>query len=200
MDQIEQTNMDKSSSISSIVKGMIKAKSSIGNIIKESGFNPHLKNKYVELDHLLSVVNPALLDNKMFLFQLPTGTDLINRLEHESGEFLQWSYQLSPVGNDPQKVGSAITYARKYSIFGLLSLFGGADDDGSSASEKSSGGDSGASHGQDKKTLLSQTKFALSKKESLEEITKYFSELSEKYRNDPEVKKLFTERKLEIGG
>tara|TARA_R100001443_G_scaffold68087_1_gene76808 strand:- start:331 stop:933 length:603 start_codon:yes stop_codon:yes gene_type:complete len=200
MDQIQQTNMDKSSSISSIVKGMIKAKSSIGNIIKESGFNPHLKNNYVELDHLLSVVNPALLDNKMFLFQLPTGTELINRLEHENGEFLQWSYQLSPVGADSQKVGSAITYARKYSIFGLLSLFGGADDDGSTASEKSSGGDSKASHGQDKKTLLSQTKFALGKKESLEEITKYFNELSENYRTDLDVIKLFTERKLEIGG
>ena len=192
--------MEKSSSISSIVKGMIKAKSSIGNIIKESGFNPHLKNNYVELDHLLSVVNPALLDNKMFLFQLPTGTELINRLEHEGGEFLQWSYQLSPVGADPQKVGSAITYARKYSIFGLLSLFGGADDDGSTASEKSSDGDSGASHGQDKKTLLSQTKFALGKKNSLDEITKYWNELSENYRTDMDVIKLFTERKLEIGG
>jgi len=199
MEAYDQTIMEKSSSISAIVKGMIKAKTTIGNVIKETGMNPHLKNRHVELDHLLQKINPVLQENQMFLFQLPTGRELINRLEHENGEYLQWSYELSPVGSDPQKVGSAITYARRYSIFGLLSVFGGADDDGQSASEKPISDGSEHPDGDNKKTLLSQTKFALTHKANLKEITEYFNGLSDKYRSDPDVVKLFKERKLQVG-
>jgi len=51
---------------------------------------------------------------------------------HTSGEFLTHKPTRLPVGMDAQKTGSAITYARRYSLMAALGL-ATEDDDGASA-------------------------------------------------------------------
>jgi hypothetical protein len=53
---------------------------------------------------------------------------LLTMLIHaESGEYIQSDYKLHPVKNDPQAIGSAISYARRYALTAILSL--NVDDD-----------------------------------------------------------------------
>jgi hypothetical protein len=59
---------------------------------------------------------------------------LITILYHESGEEVASTMKL-PESFDPQKIGSAITYYRRYSICGLLSICADEDDDAQSASD-----------------------------------------------------------------
>ena len=55
---------------------------------------------------------------------------------HESGEWLESDgLTMKPVKNDPQGMGSAITYARRYALQSFLSLNTGEDDDGNNASQ-----------------------------------------------------------------
>lgn len=85
--------------------------------------------------------------------QIPSGdgqnVTLKTLLLHESGEWLESDeLTMKPVKNDPQAVGSCITYARRYSLAAFLSLNTGEDDDGNGATygkgnkpnQKSNGG------------------------------------------------------------
>jgi hypothetical protein len=56
-------------------------------------------------------------------------------LGHESGQSLVSDYPLLPVKNDPQGMGSALTYARRYCFMAITGL-PVADDDAASASGK----------------------------------------------------------------
>ena len=53
---------------------------------------------------------------------------------HESGEFIMETYQMKPVKNDPQGIGSSITYQRRYALGAVLGLNIDDDDDGNGAS------------------------------------------------------------------
>jgi len=55
---------------------------------------------------------------------------------HTSGEWIKSSYEMKPTKNDPQGLGSAITYQRRYALGAVLSLNIDDDDDGNKASEK----------------------------------------------------------------
>lgn len=70
--------------------------------------------------------------------QIPSGdgqnVTLKTLLLHDSGEWLESDeLTMKPVKNDPQAVGSCITYARRYSLAAFLSLNTGEDDDGNGA-------------------------------------------------------------------
>jgi hypothetical protein len=70
----------------------------------------------------------------LVIAQFPDGTGLVTMLIHsESGEYISSNYTM-PVAkqNDPQAVGSAITYARRYAVSSILSL-NVSDDDGNAA-------------------------------------------------------------------
>mgnify|MGYP003414440743 CR=1 FL=1 len=73
--------------------------------------------------------------------QLPSGdgtsVQISTLLIHETGEWLESeTLTMKPVKNDPQGMGSAITYARRYSLQSFLSLNTGEDDDGNNASQQ----------------------------------------------------------------
>jgi len=52
----------------------------------------------------------------------------------DSGEYLMDTYEMKPTKDDPQGIGSSITYQRRYAIGAILSLNIDEDDDGNSAS------------------------------------------------------------------
>ena len=61
---------------------------------------------------------------------------MLTTLMHTSGEWIGGVYPIRPTQNTPQGMGSAITYARRYSLSALLGLTADDDDDGNAASGK----------------------------------------------------------------
>lgn len=111
------------------------------NTVLKDKNNPAFKSKYADLGAVLDAVSPALHKHGLRLthqvqgtFTEAPGENLATFLWHiESGEYLQSVQRLEPVQKTPQGIGSAITYARRYSIMALLCLTA-EDDDGAAAS------------------------------------------------------------------
>lgn len=107
--------------------------------IKKAATNPAFKSKYADLAHVVEGVIPALNDAGVGVMQFPSfDGDLVGvttTLLHESGACVTATLHLKPTKSDPQGIGSAITYARRYS---LLAITGSApeDDDGNAASQR----------------------------------------------------------------
>jgi hypothetical protein len=110
-----------------LIKALIKAKGEFKAIAKDKT-NPHYKSKYSSLDTVLAAVEPALAKNGLVLTHQATNGEFITTLHHESGESLSSSLPL-PTFADPQKMGSYLSYCRRYAITGLLSVCSDEDDD-----------------------------------------------------------------------
>lgn len=119
-----------------ITAALITAKAQF-NPIHKNKVNPHFKSKYASLDEILEAIAPALLANNLLLIQ-PTiikdnSTVLKTILIHaESGEQLESELTIPPI-TDPQKLGAAMTYYRRFSICSLLAIAPDDDDDGNTA-------------------------------------------------------------------
>jgi hypothetical protein len=114
-----------------LLTALCKAKQQFMPIGKDKA-NSHLKYKYASLDSVLAAVEPALHAHELMLSSSVVDGCLITRLYHISGEYLESSFKLPDIA-DPQKIGSAITYYRRYTICGLLSITADEDDDGVAA-------------------------------------------------------------------
>lgn len=133
--------MKTSESIKTIAPALLAAKKAFKPALKTAE-NPHFKSKYVDLQSVVDATEEALSLNGLMLLQSPesSGEDkmvsVTSRLIHISGEWIEGTISL-PSGNagrhDAQTVGSAITYARRYSYMGILGI-APEDDDGSTAS------------------------------------------------------------------
>lgn len=104
--------------------------------IKKDDVNPHFKNRYFDINSLLAEVKPILSANGLVLVQpLDKNTLSTNIYDVESGEYLGSTVNL-PEMTDPQKMGSVISYFRRYSLVSLLAIEGEEDDDGNVASHQ----------------------------------------------------------------
>jgi len=84
---------------------------------------------------ILEAIQKPLEESGLCFSQMPDGEGLTTLLIHsESGEYLQSTYKMAPVKTDPQSLGSAITYARRYALGAILGLNIDTDDDGNTAS------------------------------------------------------------------
>jgi hypothetical protein len=102
--------------------------------------NSHFKNKYVDLASCLDAVNGALLDNGIAVYQetfeVPDGVCVETVFLHESGETLRMGKLHVPAAkHDPQGYGSALTYARRYSLMAATGI-APEDDDGNAGSKR----------------------------------------------------------------
>jgi hypothetical protein len=125
--------MERSESIKALSMALAKFHSQVGKIAKDAK-NPFFKSNYASLSHILQEVSEPLQSAGLVIAQFPDGTGLVTMLIHsESGEYISSNYTM-PVAkqNDPQAVGSAITYARRYAVSSILSL-NVSDDDGNAA-------------------------------------------------------------------
>jgi len=128
----------KSESISNLAVALVKAQSEITSVSKD-GNNPHFRSKYATLDNIIDETRPILAKHGLAVLQMPGGDGenviMKTMLMHESGEWLETEpLIMRPVKNDPQGMGSCITYARRYSLSALLSISTDEDDDGNGAS------------------------------------------------------------------
>ena len=115
----------------SIYKKLFEAKREIGKISKDST-NPFFKSKYFDINSLLEHVEPILQKHELLLLQ-PIEEDKVitSILDIESEKFISSGIKLPNI-TDPQKLGSAITYYRRYTLQSLLGLQA-EDDDGNKA-------------------------------------------------------------------
>lgn len=107
--------------------------------IKKDKENTFLKSSYASLSNMLDTVDEPLLKNGLTFVQFPCGSNSLNtRLMHESGEWIEDFFTMTPTKNDPQGTGSALTYMRRYALGAILGLNIEEDDDGNAASRPES--------------------------------------------------------------
>jgi hypothetical protein len=92
------------------------------------------KNHYADLSVVIDTVRPALSKVGLSFTQLIEPGVLITCLMHDSGQCLTSHYAL-PTLQDSQAMGSAITYARRYSLCSILGIAAEDDEDGTRAAE-----------------------------------------------------------------
>ena len=130
--------MDKSNQIGNLAKALVEFQKKVPSVTKEAT-NPFFKSKYASLSNIIDTVKPILTECGLTLMQFPQGEEgLHSILVHaESGEYIGCYYEM-PVAkkDDPQALGSSITYARRYSIQSILTINVEEDDDGNKASGK----------------------------------------------------------------
>jgi ERF superfamily len=119
-----------------IATALVKAKKAFSPALKDKT-NPAFRSKYADLGACLEAVNDALLDNGIALYQEtsedPNGVTVETVLLHESGEVIRnGKLHVPAMKQDPQGYGSALTYARRYSLMAACGI-APEDDDGNAA-------------------------------------------------------------------
>ena len=105
----------------------------IGAITKNA-INPHFKNKYFDINTLINQLNPILHKHGLLLVQpIKEGAVVSSIEDQETGDAVTSELTLPQLDN-PQKIGSAISYYRRYTLTSLLALQ--AEDDDAQAASK----------------------------------------------------------------
>jgi hypothetical protein len=121
-----------------IASAFIKAKKAFSPALKDKT-NPAFRSRYADLGACLEAVNEALLENGIAVYQEThedaTGVTVETVLLHESGESLRsGKFHVPAAKQDPQGYGSALTYARRYSLMTACGI-APEDDDGNAATD-----------------------------------------------------------------
>lgn len=129
-----------STKANTLQEALLGVKSKMEAILKEAQ-NPYFKSNYADLNAHLRGVEPLLQEAGLILLQPCVcdehGNVVSSRIIHAtSGEMIESSLRL-PKLDDMQKLGGAITYARRYTLSALLGMQA-EDDDGNIASGKPS--------------------------------------------------------------
>jgi hypothetical protein len=122
--------------MSELTKSLIAFQREMPSAHKD-GKNPHFNSDYATLKSVIDVARLAL--DHGIGFTQPMGHDetgqwVGTQLLHESGEKSEISRLYLPEGN-PQQLGSAITYFRRYTLLAALGIATDDDDDGNQASQ-----------------------------------------------------------------
>ena len=122
-----------------IASALVKAQREFGPALKTSR-NPHFKSKYADLSAVVEAVIDGLNNNGIALIQqtheCESGVIVETLLIHESGEQISGGRLHVPASKqDAQGYGSALTYARRYSLMATTGI-APEDDDGNAASKK----------------------------------------------------------------
>ena len=130
--------MQKSESIAALTKALAAVQSKIKPAVKNA-VNPHFKSEFADLGSIWASCREQLAANGLAVVQGNSvgldGTVIVETiLSHSSGEWIQSELCLPLAKNDPQGVGSAITYGRRYALAAIVGIVADADDDGNHAS------------------------------------------------------------------
>jgi hypothetical protein len=122
-----------------VCAAFLKAQKGFAPALK-TATNPHFKSRYADLSAVVEAVIDSLNENGIGLLQVThpnaTGVAIETLLIHESGEKLSGGVLTVPAAKqDPQGYGSALTYARRYSLMATCGI-APEDDDGNAASKK----------------------------------------------------------------
>ena len=119
----------------SIYKKLFKITSTMDKMRKDST-NPFFNSKYFDVNQLIEAVRPALIAEDLLLLQpIENGAVGTRIVDVDSGDSVEAFIPL-PDLSDPQKIGSAVTYYRRYTLQSLIGIEA-MDDDANYASHGS---------------------------------------------------------------
>lgn len=128
--------MKTSDKILIISKALLAAQREIG-AAKKGSTNPFFKSSYASLGDVMEACKDALNKNGIAVLQPIIDDSVETVLLHESGEWIGSSMKIVvSKPNDPQALGSAISYTKRYSLQAML-FIPSEDDDGNEATVKS---------------------------------------------------------------
>lgn len=134
--------MNGSNTRTELAKALAKAQAEMKNPAFDST-NPHFKSKFASLVSVREAVLPVLNKHGLTLSQFPKTSEgragCVNVLMHVSGEWIEEECLLPLDKNNAQGAGSAITYARRYSVQAIGGVVADQDDDGNAASAPTNG-------------------------------------------------------------
>ncbi len=149
-EEIKKENLipNMSQTIGKLAAALSKAQGQMKPAPKDAE-NPYYKSRYADLASVWEAIREPLSKNDLAVIQTTEGEGeamvLITTLMHSSGEWIRGLLKLTPVEKtdkegrrlkpDPQSVGSAISYARRYALSAILGV-AADDDDGNAASGK----------------------------------------------------------------
>ena len=131
--------MKHSETQAEIGPALVKALAALTNPPR-TAVNPFFKSKYAPLHATLDLVRAGLAEHGLAVMQSAETHDgligVVTRILHASGEWVESdALLLHPAKDDPQGGGSAVTYARRYSLEAMLCICGEVDDDGNAATK-----------------------------------------------------------------
>ena len=130
----------QSDQIGKLAEALSKAQSSMTEA-KEDSKNPFFKSNYADLTSIWRACKDSLSTNGLAISQVTGFMEgqlfLVTTLIHSSGEWMKGYYPLYLSKQDPQAVGSAITYARRYALAAIVGVCKeGEDDDAEKAQDR----------------------------------------------------------------
>jgi hypothetical protein len=138
--------MKTSEQINELAKALAAAQLEIKNATLNK-VNPHFKSRYADLAEIRNVI-PVLAKHGIATVQgtdvgtSTNGTDVIvcmTRLIHHTGQWIESIYPLPFATDKPQQLGSAYTYARRYSLAAICGIAAEEDDDANAAQSNGNG-------------------------------------------------------------
>ena len=131
--------MKTSESIAELAKALGTFQSEVKQPEKD-GNNPHFKSKYVTLDGTVKAIHDCAPKHGLSYTQMPVSTEngvgVVTVIFHVSGQFIEFDPFILPLEKKTaQGVGSATTYARRYSLSAAFGIVSDLDDDGNEATE-----------------------------------------------------------------
>jgi len=132
--------MKQSESVKNLAAALSKFQGQLGSASKSKA-NPFFKSKYADIAEIWETIKSPLAANGLSVVQLPATNvngdpTLVTTLLHESGEYMSAETPLIITKKDPQAVGSAITYYRRYALAACLGVVQDDDDANATRSEK----------------------------------------------------------------
>lgn len=124
-----------SETIINLSKALVETQKELKQPLKDAK-NPFFKSEYVPLENVAEAITESATKHGLAFSQYATTTETGNVsvgtiVFHESGEFIEFPpLILKPENTKPQSIGSAITYAKRYSLSAVFGITSDKDDDG----------------------------------------------------------------------
>ena len=133
--------MKTSEQISELAAALAAAQGMMDNAIMNR-VNPHFRSKYANLAAVFDAARKPLSANGLAIVQTLGDGVLHTRLLHTSGQWIASEHPL-PMTGARRRIGSALTYARRYSLSALIGIAADEDDDGNAAEKRATKKDDG---------------------------------------------------------
>lgn len=130
--------MKSSENLNELATALAKVQGALKPAVKSSS-NPYFKSKYADLQSCWDSCRSLLTSNGLSVSQTfcesPSGESVTvsTTLLHASGQWISGDLTMKPAKADPQGIGSAITYARRYALAAIVGIVADEDDDGNAA-------------------------------------------------------------------
>ncbi len=134
--------MNHSESIAKLATALSIVQGKLSHAKKDSA-NPFFKSKYADLESVWDACRSLLAENGLCVMQFPGEflegcMSLDTILAHSSGEYIKQTMEVPVTKLDPQGVGSALTYMRRYALAAVVGVVQADDDANAAVVSKSS--------------------------------------------------------------